>query len=290
MKWLALLPSLFAGGFLMCLQGNSEHRPGDGPPPEPFTALFDTDRDGEISAVEIVDAPKVLRTLDRNGDGSLTREELPRPPRPHHALDARFHQRPEQEGLPQRPAFQPPPPPSMQERDGFERPQSTQNDRAAKGTVMIEGGYETDPRDGGRPVGLIAAALGVEPQVFRDAFSKVRPAQFGPPTPWRAQANKQVLMDALGQHGVTNERLDEVSNYYRYRPESGRLWRHRPAKLEGVFEGESLVGVKVVDPGAGYLSVPILSVKGYDVAAKVKLAFGTDLAQNGSIESVELID
>jgi len=34
---------------------------------------------------------------------------------------------------------------------------------------------------------------------------------FGP-TPSAARDNKKVLMDALGPYGISNERLDEVSN------------------------------------------------------------------------------
>ncbi len=57
-------------------------------PPTPL-ALFDTDRDGRISAAEIAAAAAVLRKLDANGDGQLTGGELqpPRPPRPPGAPD-----------------------------------------------------------------------------------------------------------------------------------------------------------------------------------------------------------
>lgn len=68
----------------------------DGPPPggpggpdgqrhhrmvPPVIAALDADHDGVISAAEIADASKALLTLDKNGDGQLTREEL-MPPRP----------------------------------------------------------------------------------------------------------------------------------------------------------------------------------------------------------------
>ncbi len=43
--------------------------------------------------------------------------------------------------------------------------------------VTFSGGHGTDPRDYGRPVVLIAAALKVKPEVFRKAFSGVRPAR-----------------------------------------------------------------------------------------------------------------
>src|SRR5437588_6288417 len=87
--------------------------------------------------------------------------------------------------------------------------------------VTFTGGHEIDPRDHGRPVALIAAALGVKPEIFRDAFSRVTPAKNGKPTGDEARRNKEILMKALGPHGITNERLDEVSNYYRYQPQKG---------------------------------------------------------------------
>ena len=42
--------------------------------------------------------------------------------------------------------------------------------------LAFAGGHDTDRRDGGRPVALVAAALGVPDQVFRDAFTHVTPA------------------------------------------------------------------------------------------------------------------
>jgi len=50
------------------------------PPPNPLLHLFDTNRDGVISADEIAAAPAALKALDKNGDGQLTPDEL-RPPR-----------------------------------------------------------------------------------------------------------------------------------------------------------------------------------------------------------------
>ncbi|MBW7459054.1 hypothetical protein K0U00_33890, partial [Paenibacillus sepulcri] len=85
-------------------------------------------------------------------------------------------------------------------------------------SVVISGGFDTDPVDHGRPVVLIAAALGVPTEVFREAFSGVTPAGAGSggPTAEEAQQNKAALLKVLGSYGITNERLDEVSNYYRY--------------------------------------------------------------------------
>lgn len=49
--------------------------------------------------------------------------------------------------------------------------------------VTFTGGHETDPKDRGRPVVLVAAGLGVKPEVFREAFSGVTPSRGGPPSP-----------------------------------------------------------------------------------------------------------
>lgn len=57
--------------------------------PPGLLALFDTDRDGRLSAAEIAAAPAALRKLDADGDGQLSGRELqpPRPPRPPGAQD-----------------------------------------------------------------------------------------------------------------------------------------------------------------------------------------------------------
>ncbi len=51
-------------------------------PPHPLLGLFDTDRDGVISAAERAAAAAALGRFDQNGDGRITRDELPKPP-PH---------------------------------------------------------------------------------------------------------------------------------------------------------------------------------------------------------------
>jgi len=65
--------------------GQPPHR-GGGPeghrmPPPPLFAALDANHDGVIDESEIDNAPAALRTLDKNGDGKLTFDEL-RPPRP----------------------------------------------------------------------------------------------------------------------------------------------------------------------------------------------------------------
>jgi hypothetical protein len=154
-------------------------------------------------------------------------------------------------------------------------------------TVQVTGGHDTDPRDHGRPVILVASALKVPPQVFRDAFSHVIPAPLGEqPDPEQVRRNKEALLDALAPYGVTNDRLDEVSNYYRY---NGRreLWRHRDAKITATIHEGKILSIAIVDPGAGYSSTPALSVPGLpDQRVTVKLGFGLDLQTNGSIRTV----
>lgn len=161
---------------------------------------------------------------------------------------------------------------------------------AAAGTVVFRGGYETDPVDRGRPVALIAAALGVETEVFRDAFSGVTPAHGRGPSEAEAQANKKVLLDALGKYGITNERLDEVSNYYRYQPQSDEIWKHTPATATATVENGDIVSVKITSAGAGYMVPPTVVVAGYpDIRIKATIDFTQDLQTNGRLASLTVV-
>src|SRR5258708_22555679 len=65
--------------------------------------------------------------------------------------------------------------------------------------VVFSEGHDTDPRDRGRPVVLVAGALGVAPEVFREAFSHVHPAgpDSGGPTEGEARAHKAPPIPAL---------------------------------------------------------------------------------------------
>lgn len=153
--------------------------------------------------------------------------------------------------------------------------------------VIFSGGHETGDQDKGRPVVLIAAALGVKPDVFRDAFRGVRPAEDGRPTNDEAERNKEVLMKALEPHDITNERLDEVSDYYRYKPGNGNLWKTTPAKAYALVEGGKVKRVVVTNPGSGYSSPPVAIVQGMEkVQLKVTILFSKELKSNGAVSSV----
>lgn len=157
------------------------------------------------------------------------------------------------------------------------------------GDVVFSEGHETDPRDNGRPVKLIAAALGVEAQVFRDAFSRVTPAKNGHPSGELARRNKQVLMEALVPHGITNDRLDKVSNFYRYQPQRGGLWKHEPAEARALIENGRVVRVEITNPGFGYTTAPSVTIAGHpDVRLVAEIAFDEELRRNGRVVAVEV--
>jgi hypothetical protein len=156
--------------------------------------------------------------------------------------------------------------------------------------AVISGGHETDPRDHGRPVVLVAGGLGVTPEVFRDAFSGVHPVAPGTlPDQARAQQNKTVLIAALGRYGVKNERLDTVSDYYRYQPGTGRLWPTKPASIIALVKNGEVISFEVTDGGSGYTSIPSISVPGAKCPpVAVNLLYGKDLCSNGSVGSVTI--
>ncbi len=155
--------------------------------------------------------------------------------------------------------------------------------------ISFAGGHETDKQDGGRPVVLIAAALGVTPEVFRKAFSGVTPARDRKPSPAAARSNKAALLRVLKPHGVTNERLDEVSDYYRYQPQRGEIWKSSAAKAHAVIENGQIKKIVVTAAGAGYSSSPTATLAGMEeVELQVNLQFGKDLKTNGSVKSIEV--
>jgi len=151
-------------------------------------------------------------------------------------------------------------------------------------------GHETDRRDGGRPIVLVAAALGVKPEVFREAFSGVTPAKDGRPSGEEARRNKEALMKVLKPYGVTNERLDEVSNYYRYQPQRGELWKNTAAKGYAVVEEGKITRIVIIEPGAGYSSPPKVTIEGFEkVQLKATVHFEKNLKKNGAISGVEVV-
>jgi hypothetical protein len=83
-------------------QGNEQGAPGGKPPgdhhrpPLPILQALDANHDGVIDASEIANAPAALKTLDKNGDGQLTRDEFlpPRPKGPPGGGDEQGGQRP----------------------------------------------------------------------------------------------------------------------------------------------------------------------------------------------------
>jgi len=96
-------------------------------PPPPLIAVLDANHDGVISADEIANASKSLLTLDKNGDGQLTQDELRphRPPPPRAEGDGQHDGPPPQDGGPDGPAGGPPdgPPPGA-DRGNFHPPVS----------------------------------------------------------------------------------------------------------------------------------------------------------------------
>lgn len=162
----------------------------------------------------------------------------------------------------------------------------------AVNTVVISGGLETDSQDHGRPVVLIAAALGVPTEVFREAFSGVTPAGTdGGPSSELAQRNKEALMKVLAPLGITNDRLDEVSNYYRYNGSKGEMWKHIPATATVTVTNGVVTGVKITNAGAGYSSAPTISIKGPDgkiVTATATVSYTEDFKTNGSITAITI--
>src|SRR5436190_1124180 len=152
--------------------------------------------------------------------------------------------------------------------------------------VTFSGGHEIGRNDFGRPVVLIAAALNVKPEVFREAFSGVTPAKGRGPTGDEARKNKQALMKVLAPHGVTNERMDEVANYYRFRPQDGQLWPTIPAKAEAIVENGKIKKIVVLEPGSGYCSQPMVEVKGFpDAKFTIELSLSKELTKNGGVKS-----
>ncbi len=155
--------------------------------------------------------------------------------------------------------------------------------------VLITGGHETNPDDHGRPVILIASMLGVPQEVFREAFSHVSPASAGQePNPVQVRLNKSALMDVLGPYGVSNDYLDEVSNYYRYNGSAGETWPQVPATAQAIFTDGVVTAIEITNAGSGYTSVPVITLLNSDQTATATLSFTNDFSTNGSITAITL--
>jgi hypothetical protein len=86
---------------------------------------------------------------------------------------------------------------------------------------------------------------------------------------------------------VTNERLDEVSNYYRYNRSRGELWRSKPASAYAVLEKGKVIKFVVTDGGSGYTSAPSVALPGVEGAdGEVTLSYGKAFESNGSITAI----
>lgn len=156
--------------------------------------------------------------------------------------------------------------------------------------VEISGGHDIGKNDYGRPVVLIAAALEVKPEVFREAFSGVTPARGRGPTGDEARKNKAALMKVLAPKGVSNERLDEVSDYYRFQPQSGKIWTNKPAKAHAIIVDGQVTRIVVTEPGSGYSSIPKIVVPGYEKQLfEATIGFSKDLKKNGAITAIKAV-
>jgi hypothetical protein len=96
-------------------------------------------------------------------------------------------------------------------------------------------------------------------------------------------------MRALGPLGVTNDRLDEVSNYYRYVRSRGEMWPTKPAEAYAEVKDGKIVRFVVTKGGSGYSSPPSVTVPGFDVEAKVELSFARKFDSNGSVGAITLV-
>jgi hypothetical protein len=150
-------------------------------------------------------------------------------------------------------------------------------------TVTITGGFATKAVDNGRPVVLVAAALGVPEQVFRTAFSGVTPAAAGTgPVDAQVKLNKAALLKVLGAYGITNDQLDAASDYYRYNESAGQTWPRVAATA--TVSGDT---VTITNPGRGYTSAPTITLPDGRTATAT-ISYGKDLTTNGSITAITI--
>ncbi len=102
---------------------------GHRPPPSPVVMVLDANHDGVIDAQEIANAPAALASLDINGDGALTPDEL-----------------------------RPPPPQNGQGGNGANKGQANRGARAGRDGQQQNGGPGKGP-DGNHPIPPLIQAL-----------------------------------------------------------------------------------------------------------------------------------
>lgn len=153
--------------------------------------------------------------------------------------------------------------------------------------LQFAGGHDLARHDYGRPCALMAAALGVTTDQFRQAFSGVKPARGREPSDEERRRNKEALMSVLSPLGVTNERMDEVANFYRFRPQNGELWPHREAVGYAVVDRSVVKRLVITDGGFGYNTPPTVTICEMPaVRLEAKLSFDKDMRKNGAVASV----
>jgi hypothetical protein len=94
-------------------------------------------------------------------------------------------------------------------------------------------------------------------------------------------------MSALRPYGVTNDRLDTVSNYYRYVRSRNEAWPAKPAVGYAVVRNNTVLRYVVTDGGSGYSSAPRVTVPGLPGATgTAQIAYGPLFEKNGSVSDV----
>jgi hypothetical protein len=96
-------------------------------------------------------------------------------------------------------------------------------------------------------------------------------------------------MDGLGKYGITNDRINTVSNFYRYAAWEGGIWRNKPAVANALVKDGAIIGYEITYGGYGYTTPPTVSVPGLDgTLAKVELSFGKEFETNGAVSAITI--
>lgn len=94
-------------------------------------------------------------------------------------------------------------------------------------------------------------------------------------------------MSVLAKYGITNDRLDTVSNRYRYVRSHGEMWPAKEAVANAIVQNGVVTGYEIVSGGYGYSSAPTITVPNVKTApAKVELGFSKDFEANGSVSKI----